>query len=463
MNKTIQSIKSRLLVSLAIPLSIGSIILLVVVYFIVYTKVNKYFDNTLLATAKSIKDNLAIKDNKLVADLSYFALDLLSSNDDGLVFYSVVDERDKVLIGYKDLFKKRFLKDKKEYFYNVIYIGLSLRAVSFKTFLVNAKKKYYATITVAETLDEREESINEILSILFIIIVIMILFTLLVSFFAVRNGLAPLYKLKNIVQKRDQRSFDPIYFDAPKEIEDVVDSVNILLKRSRDTIKYIEQFNSDVSHQLRTPLTELKVQIEQSYEKKKWNYLEMNSLVNTMSHITEQLLLYTKTNPIIIDKTHFKKINLNKFCKKYAFKMASKAYGKGFEFAFENLEEEIEIEADEVMLRSMLDNIINNALHYAVDEEGKAIGTISLILQRHNNTIWLSVKDEGQGIEKKDLDSIFDRFYKVDSKKSGSGLGLNIVKQIATLHNAKAQASNDSGLKISIIFQVNKNKSDSLR
>ena len=456
MKKTIQSIKSRLLISLTVPLSIGAIVLLMIVYFTVQAKVNRHFDNTLFATAQSIEDSIRIKDGKLMVDLPYFAIDLLSSNNDGLVFYSIVDENDKVLIGYKDLLKKELIKNKQKYFYNITYSGLSLRAVSFETFLVNSGKKYFATITIAETIDGREESINQILALLFIIIAVVILFTLIVSFFAVKNGLIPLYKLKEIVQKRDHRDLEPIKFDAPKEIEDAVNSINILLKRSKDTIKYIEQFNSDVSHQLRTPLAELKVQIEESHENNDWDYVEMNRLVNSMSHITEQLLLYAKTNPTTMDKTHFKKINLNSFCRDYSLNVASRVYAKGFEFAFECLEEDISIEADEVMLRSMLDNIINNAIYYAVDEEGNPIGTISLLLERYNHTIWLSIKDEGKGIDKKYLNSIFDRFYRVDSKKSGSGLGLHIVKQIATLHNAKVEASNENGLKISVIFQSNK-------
>lgn len=453
---TIQSIKSRLLISLTLPLSIGAVLLVMIIYFIVQEKVNNHFDNTLYATAKSMEDSINIKNEILIIDLPYFAIDLLSSNSDGLIFYSIVNENKKVLVGYKNLLRDELLKNKDKLFYNTVYAGARLRVVSFKTSLASAGKTHFATITIGETLEGRETTINEVLTILFIVVLSVIIFTLLVSFFAVKNGLFPLYRLKQIIQKRDSKDLQPIHFDAPREIEDVVNSVNILLTRSRDTIKYIEQFNSDVSHQLRTPLSELKVQLEEYNEQGNWNYAELNKVANTMSHITEQLLLYAKTNPNTLDKTYLKSININEFCKEYALKVSSKVYSKGFEFAFEGLEELVFIEADEIMLRSMLDNIINNALHYAIDDLGKPLGTITLSLKRHNNTIWLSVKDEGKGIEKKELNTIFDRFYRVDSKKSGSGLGLNIVKQIASLHKAKVQASNDNGLIISIIFSQEK-------
>lgn len=452
--KKIQSIQSRLLIWLTLPLLIGATLLFTTIYFLVQSKVHKHFDHALYATGKSMEDSVGIENGKLSVDLPYFAIDLLASNSDGLVFYSVLDEKGRVLIGYKNLLDTKLLKNKDTLFYNTTYAGARLRAVSFKTSLLSAGKTHLATITIAESLEGRESTINDILVNLMFIVLIVILFTISISVFAVKNGLAPLHFLKNLIRKRDSKDLEPIEFNAPKEIEDVVNSINILLQRSRANIKYIEQFNSDVSHQLRTPLAEIKMKLGQQYEKNDKEYISLIKLVNSMSHITEQLLLYAKTNPNTISNNHFKKINLNKFCENYSLKIASNVYEKGFEFAFENIDENIFINADDIMIESLLDNIINNSLFYAVDENNKPMGTITVSLKRHNNTIWLSVKDEGKGLDKKDLENIFDRFYRVDTNKRGSGLGLSIVKQIAQLHNATVQASNDKGLVISIIFNL---------
>ena len=281
---------------------------------------------------------------------------------------------------------------------------------------------------------------------------IVILFTIIISLIAVSKGLAPLYFLRKLIQKRDSRDLKPVSFDAPKEVEEIVNSINLLLKRSRENIEYIEHFNSDVSHQLRTPLAELKMKLELSYDKEDKEYISLVKLVNSMIHITEQLLLYAKTNPNTLNLNHFKKLNLNKMCKEYCIKTAPRVYAKGFEFAYEGLDEDIFISSDCIILESMLDNIINNSLFYAINENNDPMGTITLSLKRHNNTIWLSVKDEGYGLAKNDLTNIFDRFYRVDSNSSGSGLGLSIVKQIALLHKASVEARNNKGLEISIIF-----------
>ncbi len=453
-NKT-QSIRSRLLIWLTLPLIIFTIAMFVYKYFETNKKVNAFFDNTLYATGKSIENSIGIEYGLLIVDLPYFAIDLLSSDGEGYVFYSVIDvNRDKLLVGYKGLAKREFLGKEEKVFYNTVYAGAQLRAVSFKTSLASAGKTYNAIITIAESTENRSFVINDILSSIFILMTAVVGFTIITSLIAVSKGLSPLNYLQNLIKKRDSRDLKPVSFDAPKEVEVMVNSINLLLQRSRDNIEYIEQFNSDVSHQLRTPIAELKMKLELAFEKDDKDYISLTALVNSMAHITEQLLLYAKTNPNTLNLNRFEKLNLSHLCKEYALKTAPRVYEKGFEFAYESLDEEIFINADFIMIESMLDNIINNSLYYAVDEENNPMGTITVSLERHNNTIWLNVKDEGNGLEKKDLKNIFNRFYRVDSLKTGSGLGLSIVKQIAQLHNATVEASNDKGLVISIVFPL---------
>jgi len=454
MENNTQSIRSRMVIWLIIPLIIFSILLFTFIYFLVNQKVNKFYDNNLYATGKSMEDSIGVVNGLLLVDLPYFAIDLLSSNNEGLVFYSVIDEKDRLLVGYKDLLKKELLEKKEKVFYNTIFAGANLRAVSFKISMNSSGEEHNAIITVAESIEGRISSINEILIILLILIGVVITFTLIISLFAVSKGLKPLYNLQEIIKRRDSKDLSAISFNAPKEVEEVLNSINLLLERSRDNIKYIEHFNSDVSHQLRTPLAELKVKIELLYKKDEQEYITFMKLVDSMSHITEQLLLYAKTNPNSININRFKKINLTQMCKEYSLKTVPRIYAKGFEFAYESIDKDVFINADPILLESMLDNIINNALYYAVDEENNPMGTININIKKHNNTIWLNVKDEGYGLNSKDLKNIFDRFYKVDSNRKGNGLGLSIVKQIAQLHDASVQASNNNGLVISVIFAI---------
>ncbi len=446
------SIQNKLIKWLMIPLGLFTIILFSVIYIILYNKVNTFFDNRLYATAQSIEKSIGVKDSEIIIDFPSFSIDLLSTNDEGFVYYSVLDEHNRLLIGHKYLANKSILKNKIKRFYNTRFDDERLRAVTYKTSINSAGKNYYAYITVAETNQERNSNIYEVLSILIIIMLIVIVSTILITILAVKKGLFPLHTLERIIKKRDKRDLAPIEFKAPKEIEDVVNSINILLQRSRDNIEYIEHFNSDVSHQLRTPLAELKVKIEQYYKKNDKEYISMMALVDSMSHISEQLLLYAKTNPNTININRFENISINSFTKEYCLKTAPRVYKKGFEFAFIDMPDEVYINADKILLGSMLDNIINNALYYAVDELNTPMGTITVGLQKKENSIYLYIKDEGKGLEPEHIKNIFKRSYRVDTKKTGTGLGLSIVKQIALLHEASVKAYNDEGLVISINF-----------
>lgn len=452
------SIRLRLIFWLILPLTITSYFIFIYFYLSLEKKIDTFFDERLYLTAKSIEENIGIKDDKLFVDFSNFYMDFLSSKDEGVAYYSVESESGEVLIGHGRLLQKNKIQNHKKIFYDLKYDGFDLKAVSYKAILASAGKKYIAYITVAQSKEEREGYIKEAFTLLSTIVIVVYLVVIIIILLTLNLGLSPLSSLKKMIQKRDNNDLKPLRFNAPKELETVVESINILLDRSRENIKYMERFNADISHQLRTPIAELKVKLELLYKKDDKDFILLNSLLEKMTHLTSQLLLYAKSHTNLTNSKHFKKICLNDFCKSYSKKTALRVFKRGFDYSFDSLEEKIFINADTILLESMLDNLIDNSLKYALDEEQNPKGLIELSLKRYHNAIWLSVKDEGRGLDKKHQDHIFDRYYRADLQKHGSGLGLSIVKQIAHLHGAKVIALNENGLKISIIFNIPKDE-----
>lgn len=448
------SIRLRLILWLILPLTIFSIGIFVYFYLSLEKKIDEFFNERLFATAKSIEQYIGIKNGKLFVDFSNFYIDFLSSSDEGVVYYSVENENGNTLIGHGNLLQREKIDRRKKAFYDTRYDSFDLKAVSYKALFVSSGEKYTAFITIAQSKEERSKYIKEAFVLMSSVVVAVYLAVVFIILLALNRGLLPLSSLKKMIQKRQKYDLEPLEFNAPKELENVVDSINILLDRSRENITYMERFNADISHQLRTPIAELKVKLEMVYEKEDKDFIVLNSLLEKMSHLTSQLLLYAKSHANSINSKYFKNICLNNFCKEYSKKIAPRVFQKGFEYSFEDIDEIIHVKADAILLESMLDNLIDNSLKYAINEEKTS--TITLSLQRHNNTIWLSVKDEGKGLDKKHQDHIFDRYYRADLQKSGSGLGLSIVKQIASLHGATVLAMNDKGLKISIIFNHQK-------
>lgn len=448
------SIRSRLILWLVLPLTIISICIFVYFFMSLEKKIDTFFDKRLYVTAKSIEENIGIKNDKLFVDFSNFYIDFLSSKDEGVAYYSIENENGDILIGHGGLLLKDKIEDKTEVFYDLIYDGFDLRAVSYKAVLVSAGKKYVAFITIAQSKEERNGYIKDAFVFMSTIVVAIYLLVVSIILLTLNFGLLPLNTLKKVIHQRDKYDLQPLKFNAPKELETVVDIINILLDRSRENIKYMERFNSDISHQLRTPIAELKVKLELLYEKDNKDFILLNSLLEKMSHLTSQLLLYAKSHTNLSDSKHFKTICLNDFCKSYSKKVAPRVFKGGFEYEFEDIDEEIYIKADTILLESMLDNLIDNSLKYAVNNSSKP--SIVLDLKRYNNSIWLSVRDNGKGLDRKHQNHIFDRYYRADLQTHGSGLGLSIVKQIAFLHEGKVLALNEDGLKISIIFNIPK-------
>ena len=108
----------------------------------------------------------------------------------------------------------------------------------------------------------------------------------------------------------------------------------------------------------------------------------------------------------------------------------------------EQVPEEIRLSADQSLMTQLLLNLVENGIKY-----GKPGGTVAVRAAEQDGHILLTVRDDGIGIEEKDLPRIFDRFYRADRARdrSGSGLGLSIVKWIVELHGWSIQAASKTG------------------
>ncbi len=446
------SIRTKLAFWLLLPLSLFSFVVFSYFYLSVQTRINELFNEVLLGHAKNIERLIGIKNNKLYIDLSDFYISLSNEDNVGVMYYSVTDTTLDTLVGYNDLLKKSALTGKNIVFYNTFYNNAHLKALTYTTSITNAGKKYTAYITIAESSEKRDEELHGAFEVLIYVFLGIYCFIILIIILALNQGLKPLKYLKKVIQKRDTFDLKPLDFIAPKELETVVESINILIKRNKESLEYLERFNADVSHQLKTPIAELKVKLDLLYEKNDKNYLVLNETLDKMTHLIRQMLLYAKTNKRAAISHRKNRINLNKFCKNYSKKIIPKVYESGFLFAFEQSHKNMYIFGDTILLESMLDNLINNSLSYARDKNNKALGTITLSIKKVDKKIHLCVKDDGYGIDQEDVSKIFKRHFRADMSKKGSGLGLGIVKQIARLHEAVVEVKNENGFKVYIVF-----------
>jgi len=220
--------------------------------------------------------------------------------------------------------------------------------------------------------------------------------------------------------------------------------IETISKEVELSIKKLKNFNSNVSHELKTPLAIIKSKIdvalmnkEKECDKLLYEILEEIEYIND---ITEKLLFLTKK----YNNKNFEKIDLEELLFELYEKYESKI---NFELHFG--EDDYMILGDKTLLKIALGNIIENSIKYGASK-------VVITLQKQKNKIILSIKDNGIGIPKEKLPFIFDEFYRVDESHcknvKGFGLGLSIVKNILNLHKAKVEVKSKGGVEFIIEF-----------
>lgn len=246
----------------------------------------------------------------------------------------------------------------------------------------------------------------------------------------------------------------------------VYEQMRIKLKESiNDQIKYDEnrkELFSNISHDLKTPITSIKGYVEGILDgiadspEKVQKYLEtIHSKACQVDSMIDDLFMYSKLDLKKIP-FNFERTDIQRFITDCASELSIELEKDGIEVELSNeLENPVGVLLDRERLKRVILNIIDNAKKYMDNEQGE----IHLILRETNKTVVLEIRDNGPGIDEKDIPYIFDRFYRADSarsEKSGSGLGLAIAKQIIVGHGGKIWARSKKGEGTSITFSLRK-------
>ncbi|MDR0971435.1 MAG: GHKL domain-containing protein [Bacteroidales bacterium] len=204
--------------------------------------------------------------------------------------------------------------------------------------------------------------------------------------------------------------------------------------------KYRKEYIGDVAHELKTPIfniqgyvsTLLDGAMEDKALTKKY-LIRTEASIDRLIAIVQDLNTITQLelNEVPLEISSFDIIDLiNEVVDSFEFKIQN----KDIKIVFEE-EGQIFVEADKKKIRQVLVNLMDNAIKYSKNQKGKILIKIFDMLQ----SILIEITDEGIGIEEKDIDRVFERFYRTDkarsSKDGGSGLGLAIVKHIIEAHN----------------------------
>jgi two-component system, OmpR family, sensor histidine kinase QseC len=281
----------------------------------------------------------------------------------------------------------------------------------------------------------------------------------LLIWFIVGHGLKPLRSLAIELGLKQTSDLSPVRLEAPVlELERIVYSSNLLLGRLESSLQREKQFASDAAHELRTPISILKVQLynlHQELPAQSESLEEIAQTTDRLSHLVEQILDLYRSSP---DQymANFEPVDLDVLVQD----VIATEY-PNFEAKHQQLEykgEACTVPGDKFSISSLFQNLLANACKYTPDG-----GSIRISVQPYPDTICLIVEDSGPGIAEEYRDSVLERFYRIGgdrhaSGEPGCGLGLAIVKHIVALHNATLTISDsnfDSGARFQITFRRN--------
>jgi heavy metal sensor kinase len=278
--------------------------------------------------------------------------------------------------------------------------------------------------------------INNWYIVLPVLLVLSILSGLLVGKLTMKPIRNIVSQFEHILKENPQKRLNGIASDD--EIGQLQHHLNKLLDRLENSLDQIRRFSSDVSHEMRTPLTilqgELEIALNNQQTPEDYEYVLTSALeeVHRISHLVGSLLELSRadTGQLIIRP---EKMNLSNILSEISEDAEIMAEEKGIA-SNRNIERNIFAEIDADTISRALHNIIDNAIKYTPNG-----GNISISLSRVKSRARICIADDGIGIAEDDVKFIFDRLYKVDKSRayhpSSAGLGLSIVKWIIDAHN----------------------------
>jgi two-component system sensor histidine kinase TctE len=430
------SLRARLLWWVLLPLGAFMLVAGVMAYDAARKTADLLQDNALLASARTIGEDVEWINGELTANLPPAALEIFESPYQDHVFYKVVAGADRLLSGWPELALPSDTNASYPVFYDTTLDGQSIRAVAYRRQVYNAGEALPVTVVVGKTQASREGMLRDLWHPQLIRQGLMLVLAVLFVLIGLTSELRPLMKLKNDVADRDPMELEPVRLDRlPTELRPIVDAINQCIARLKLHTSTQRQFIADASHQLRTPLTLLDTQVQcarQNVEDAPALSDALEAIHRTsrkMTEITNQLLLLARAESAPSPAQNVP-VDMRLVIASVLEDLILAAQRREIDLGAElDDNADLRVAGSEQLLTALVSNLVDNAIRYT--HEG---GLVTARCRREGDEIVLEVVDNGPGIPAEMRAHVFERFYRGMTNIEGTGLGLSIVQRIAQSH-----------------------------
>lgn len=439
-----------------------------------------WFDTTMVMDkiSKKTQEEIqqAIQNGKFEEDyLDY--VDQLNEKQSKIYSYLVVYDRDKfTYIGIPDSMSSNILvglpviSEEDELWNNGILSGDTEKYLVYPNYVAHKDGTWGIVYLLAETNRMLPEVQDYLVSFRIMSLVIIALMVVCLIIWADKCFFAPMRKLRKAMKTITEGNLAcEVKEDYEEELGGLCrdfENMRIHLKEAiDDKMRYdrdTKELISNISHDLKTPLTTIKGYVEGILDgvadspDKMDRYLKtVYNKANDMERLIGELTLYSKidTNEI---PYNFIKINVKAYFDDCAEEIRTELEIRNFVLTYLNyVPDDVCLIADPEQLYRVINNIISNSIKY----NNKARGVINIRVREEKEYIHLEIEDNGQGVSPEEAGRIFERFYRTDasrnSRTGGSGIGLSIVKKIVEAHGGTiwAVSNKNVGLTMHILLR----------
>ena len=439
-----------------------------------------WFDTTMVMDkiSKKTQEEIqqAIQNGKFEEDyLDY--VDQLNEKQSKIYSYLVVYDRDKfTYIGIPDSMSSNILvglpviSEEDELWNNGILSGDTEKYLVYPNYVAHKDGTWGIVYLLAETNRMLPEVQDYLVSFRIMSLVIIALMVVCLIIWADKCFFAPMRKLRKAMKTITEGNLAcEVKEDYEEELGGLCrdfENMRIHLKEAiDDKMRYdrdTKELISNISHDLKTPLTTIKGYVEGILDgvadspDKMDRYLKtVYNKANDMERLIGELTLYSKidTNEI---PYNFIKINVKAYFDDCAEEIRTELESRNFVLTYLNyVPDDVCLIADPEQLYRVINNIISNSIKY----NNKARGVINIRVREEKEYIHLEIEDNGQGVSPEEAGRIFERFNRTDasrnSRTGGSGIGLSIVKKIVEAHGGTiwAVSNKNVGLTMHILLR----------
>ncbi len=438
------SLRRRLLVLLLVPLCLIGILALVDAYRDAIDTANEISDRVLSGSALAIAERVIVgEDGELEVDIPYVALEMLTSAAQDRVFYKVEGPEGLFITGYERLpvpqgdYSETI--GNRARFSDASFRGDAIRLAALDGAVSTGTRSIPYRVVVAETTNARQTLARDILIRTAVRQALLVGIAAVIVWFGVTRALKPLQRLEEAIGRRSLDDLRPIEHAVPSEVEQLVVSINGFMRRLGGALEALRHFTGNASHQLRTPLTVIRTQLEltrrAASDTDAVEALQVaDGAVSHAERTLAQLLLLARVDEASADRLGEATFDLRTEAQKLTVAYLNKARENGIDLGFEGPEAELPVRGDAMLLGELLRNLIENAIAYAGTD---ASATVRVGREEASGAAFLEVEDDGVGIEPAKRRQAMERFVRLSPEdQAGAGLGLSIVSEIAALFGA---------------------------